>query len=107
MDIGTKIIDEIIKQGMFCVNYPDPEAAHVFVWSSGAAEQLHALVCESGEVQIPRREAALYGQVLQLLGAPDNGNPAELLEWAEQTGKRLGANKQPPTQMSGSADHPQ
>lgn len=92
MDIGHKIIDEIIKQGMFAVNYPDPDAAHVFVWSSGAAEQLHALVSDSAEVQIPRREAALYGQALQLLGAPDNGNPSELLEWAEKTGKRLCAN---------------
>lgn len=42
--IGQQIIDEIIKQGMFAVNYPDPDAAHVFVWSSGAAEQLDALV---------------------------------------------------------------
>lgn len=42
--IGQLIIDEIIKQRMFAVNHPDPDAAHVFVWSSGAAEQLDALV---------------------------------------------------------------
>jgi len=77
MDIGHKIIAEIVKQGMFAVNHPDPDMAHVFVWSSGAPEQLHALVSDSAEVQIPRREAALYGQALQLLGAPDNGNPAD------------------------------
>lgn len=93
MDIGTKIIDEIASQGMFRVNYPDPEDPHVFVWSSGAGEQLHALVCDSDEVQVPRREAALYEQALQLLGAPDKGNPAELLEWAEKTGKRLCEHK--------------
>lgn len=42
--IGQQIISEIIKQTMFVVNHPDPETAHVFVWSSGAAEQLDALV---------------------------------------------------------------
>jgi len=42
--IGQQIIDEIIKQSMFAVNYPDPKTPHVFVWSSGAAEQLDALV---------------------------------------------------------------
>lgn len=94
MDIGHKIIDEIIKQGMFCVNYPDPDAAHVFVWSSGAAEQLHALVMDSSEVQIPTRAMALFSEALSRLGAPDHGDPAELLEWAEQAGKRLKANDQ-------------
>lgn len=79
---------------MFAVSYPDPDTAHVFMWSSGAPEQLHALVSDSAEVQVPRREAALYGQALQLLGAPDSGNPAELLEWAEKAGRRLGANTQ-------------
>jgi len=89
MDIGHKIIDEIVKQRMFVVSFPDPDVAHVFVWSSGAVEQLHAIVSDSAEVQIPRREAALYAQALQLLGAPDSGNPAELLEWAEKARKRL------------------
>lgn len=42
--IGHLIINEIIKQGMFAVSYPDPKESHVFVWSSGAAEQLEALV---------------------------------------------------------------
>ncbi len=44
MKIGQQIIDEIIKQGMFAVKHPDPDTAHVFVWSSGAAEQLEALI---------------------------------------------------------------
>lgn len=44
--IGHLIIEEIVKQGMFKVAHPDPEEAHVFVWSSGAAEQLEALVAE-------------------------------------------------------------
>jgi hypothetical protein len=42
--IGQEIIGEIVKQGMFVVSHPDPDEAHVFVWSSGAAEQLDALV---------------------------------------------------------------
>lgn len=44
MSIGHKIIEEIIKQRMFTISHPDPDNAHVFVWSSGAAEQLEALV---------------------------------------------------------------
>ena len=44
--IGHQIVTEIIKQGMFRVSFPDPDSAHVFVWSSGAAEQLDALVAE-------------------------------------------------------------
>jgi len=44
MRIGEKIVNEIIKQGMFTVSHPDPDEPHVFVWSSGAAEQLEALV---------------------------------------------------------------
>jgi hypothetical protein len=51
-DIGYKIISEIIKQGMLVVNYPDPEVAHVFVWSSGAAEQLEALVAEYASTEL-------------------------------------------------------
>ena len=46
-DIGDRIIAEIIKQGMFSVNHPDPAESHVFVWSSGAPEQLHALVASA------------------------------------------------------------
>lgn len=42
--IGHQVIAEIIKQGMFVVNHPDPENAHVFVWSSGAAEQIEAVI---------------------------------------------------------------
>lgn len=29
---------------MLVVNHPDPENAHVFVWSSGAAEQIEAVI---------------------------------------------------------------
>lgn len=44
--IGEKIIDAIIKQGMFRVAHPDPGETHIFVWSSSAAEQLEALVAD-------------------------------------------------------------
>lgn len=83
MNIGEKILQEIIKQGMFSVAHPDPQESHVFVWSSGSAEQLEALVANSPEVQIPSRLADLYGEALRLLGAPDNGNPQELIKWDE------------------------
>jgi hypothetical protein len=42
--IGQQIIEEIVKQGMVTVAHPDPDVSHVFVWSSGAAEQLEALI---------------------------------------------------------------
>ena len=42
--LGEALIAEIIKQGMIAVAHPDPDEAHVFVWSSGAAEQLEAVV---------------------------------------------------------------
>lgn len=44
MSIGETIINEIVKQGMFTVSYPDPDESHVFVWSSGSVEQLEAVV---------------------------------------------------------------
>lgn len=46
MTIGEKIINEIVWQRMFRVSHPDPDAAHVFVWSSGADEQLEAVLSE-------------------------------------------------------------
>lgn len=87
--IGHQIIGEIIKQGMFNVAHPDPDTAHVFVWSSGAAEQLEAVVANSSNIQIRDRLIELYSAALTKLGAPDGGDPAELLEWAEDAGKRL------------------
>lgn len=47
MSIGERILSEIIKQRMFVIAEPDPEVGHVFVWSSGSAEQLEALVNEA------------------------------------------------------------
>lgn len=49
MSIGDQILDEITKQAMFRVAHPDPDVAHVFVWSSGAAEQLDAVVAAAIE----------------------------------------------------------
>jgi hypothetical protein len=42
MSIGHKIIEGTF--GLFRVAEPDPDKAHIFVWSSGAAEQLEAVV---------------------------------------------------------------
>lgn len=86
MTIGQSIIDEIIKQGMFSVTHPDPSAVHVFVWSSGAAEQLDAVVANSPDIVIRDRLISLYSEALNRLGAPDGGDPMELLEWAQQKG---------------------
>lgn len=83
MSIGHQIIDEIIKQNMFVVNHPDPEATHVFVWSSGAAEQLDAVVARSAEMEIKDRLIALYAHALEIAGAPDSGKRSELIAWAE------------------------
>ena len=44
MSIGHKIIDA--TNGLYRVAYPDPDEGHVFVWSSGAAEQIEALVMQ-------------------------------------------------------------
>jgi hypothetical protein len=64
MSIGHDIIDEIGKQAMFAVAHPDPEEAHIFVWSSGAGEQLHALVMDSKEVRELRADKARLDAVL-------------------------------------------
>lgn len=70
MSIGHEIIDEIVRQGMFTVSYPDPDAPHVFVWSSGAAEQLEALI--AGHT-VKLREALLLADcTLAELGADSN-----------------------------------
>ena len=45
--IGQLVLEEIIKQGMVSVSYPDPNEAHVFVWNGNAAEQLDALIAEN------------------------------------------------------------
>jgi hypothetical protein len=42
--LGELIITEIIKQGMFAVNHPDPDEKHVFVWAANAPEQLECAV---------------------------------------------------------------
>ena len=44
--LGEKLIGQILKQGMFSVNYPDPDESHIFVWSSIAEEQLECVVAE-------------------------------------------------------------
>lgn len=49
------------------------------------AERLEALVIDSALVQVSKLAAELYGNALQKLGAPDNGDPLELLHWAERT----------------------
>jgi hypothetical protein len=44
MNIGERIVSEIIKQGMVRVAHPDPDEPHVFVWSENSYDQLSALV---------------------------------------------------------------
>ena len=39
-----RVIEEIIKQGMVRVAFPDPDATHVFCWSENAEDQLSALL---------------------------------------------------------------
>lgn len=46
MNIGSRIIEEIIKQGMVQVAEPDPGKDHLFVWKANAADQLDALVAQ-------------------------------------------------------------
>jgi hypothetical protein len=65
MSIGHDIIDEIGKQGMFAVAHPDPDEAHIFVWSSGAGEQLHALVMDSKEVRDALADARIEAKTLR------------------------------------------
>lgn len=43
-EIGERIINEIIRQGMVNVSAPDPEVQHVITWNGNAIEQLTALV---------------------------------------------------------------
>ena len=42
--LGELIITEIIKQGMFAVNHPDPDKNHIFVWAANAPEQLECII---------------------------------------------------------------
>lgn len=42
--IGEHLINAIACGRFVTISYPDPDVAHVFVWSSGAGEQLDALV---------------------------------------------------------------
>jgi hypothetical protein len=72
--IGHQIIDEIIKQGMFDLNYTAPDGSHLFVWSSGAAEQLEALV----DRRCRDVTRALYDAQDMLTGAMDKGDPTIL-----------------------------
>lgn len=85
MSIGDEILQEITGQAMFKVAFPDPDTAHIFVWSSGAAEQLDAVVANSPQTQIKDGLISLYSHVLTVLGAPDDGAPKVLLEWAHAT----------------------
>lgn len=89
MNIGEAVINEIISREMMSINFPDPGNAHVIVWAGCAAEQLDAFIRDSAEVQIPTRAMILFGEALRLLGAPDNGNPHELLAWAKEKGAIL------------------
>lgn len=85
--IGDAILDEIIKSGLVRAEFINGNT--LFIWQGNAAEQLEALVTKSAIVQIPIHEASLYGQVLQILGAPDGDNPKELLQWAEASKAKL------------------
>jgi hypothetical protein len=42
--LGELLVTEIIKQGMFAVNHPDPDEKHIFVWAANAPEQLECAV---------------------------------------------------------------
>jgi hypothetical protein len=44
--LGQKLIAEIIKQGMFAVNYSDHDETHLVVWAGNANEQLECVVAE-------------------------------------------------------------
>ena len=44
--LGELIIAEVIKQGMVSVRHPDPDEAHLFIWSGNANEQLECVVAE-------------------------------------------------------------
>lgn len=55
-DIGTKIIDEIIKQQMFRVERVAD--SHIFIWNANAAEQLEALVNEHSGMNITEKQIA-------------------------------------------------
>lgn len=45
--LGDIILEKITQTNLFSVSYPDPEEAHVFVWSIGAAERLEAIFEQS------------------------------------------------------------
>jgi hypothetical protein len=80
MSIGEKIIDEIGKQRMFRVAEPDPDASHLFVWSSSAAEQLEALIAAHDAQFVEMINRLTY--MLREVGAPmqpkDSG---EIADW--------------------------
>lgn len=63
MTLGEKVIAEICKQGMFRVERHDgkpQEAPYIFVWGSGSAEQIEAVIAEtSDEARTRRLRAAL------------------------------------------------
>jgi hypothetical protein len=44
--IGFHILNEIIRQNMVQVGYPDPEQIHMFTWAAKAPEQLEAVVLQ-------------------------------------------------------------
>lgn len=69
-NLGEKIIEEIGKQGMFATHDVDGpvERALIYVWSSGAAEQLEAVVAEHVAAIIAAKDAELELQRMQMAG---------------------------------------
>lgn len=76
MSIGHAIMDEIIHRNMLHVAYPDPDASHVFVWSSGAPEQLEALVQKHvGAIPLNLNKKITPDNVSETLGIISNYIP--------------------------------
>lgn len=95
MSIGHAIIDEIIKQGMLRVNYPDPDTSHVFTWSANASEQLEALVMRHSGAKPPinfhagvtPQSVAETGKIIKQYMPADT---VHFLIIADKTGKTIG-----------------
>ena len=72
MNIGERIIDEIIRQNMVTV---DGEESAVLVWNGNAPEQLESLIFELCPNEIARleRENARLREILgRMYNAPNN-----------------------------------
>ena len=80
--LGEQIINE--SAGLFSVNYPDPEESHIFVWSSGASEQLEAVVARwlgldaEGYSEASKNDKHVFRE-----SSKELVNASELTDWEE------------------------